>query len=168
MLSLLLEKALVRPVLSTQFPANKTARIGDNVTFQCIELFSPILTHYRWVHWNRLPPNYPDLGSGDDLQSSNSTYYTVISPRHYRSFPVQKGEGKYGGRVLLTNVTKEDEGMYTCLISNFFGKSWRSSFLRVLHEGWCKCISLCVANILDIIIIHCSCFMHCDWSVACK
>ena len=130
-----IENGPVRPVLSTQFPVNKTARVGGNVTFKCIELFSPILTHYRWLHWNRLPPNYPDLGFGDDPPSFNSTYYTEINPLHYQSFPVLKAEGKYGGSVLLTNVTKEDEGMYTCLISNFIGKSWRSAFLRVLNKG---------------------------------
>ena len=130
----IIEKGPVRPVLSAQFPVNKTARIGDNVTFQCIELFSPILTDYKWLHWNRLPPSYPDLGFGDDPSSYNATYYTVINPVHYNSFSLWKSEGKYGGRVLLTNVTKEDEGMYTCLISNHVGKGWKSAFLNVLNE----------------------------------
>ena len=125
----------MRPILSAQFPVNKTARIGDNVTFQCIELFSPLLTDYRWLHWNKLPPNYPDLGFGDDSPSFNSSYYKLINPKHYQSFPVAKSEGKYGGRVLLTNVTKKDEGMYTCLVSNHIGKDWKSAFLRVLDDG---------------------------------
>ncbi|CAB3994735.1 fibroblast growth factor receptor 2-like isoform X1 [Paramuricea clavata] len=129
-----IEKGPVRPVLSAQYPLNKTARIGENVTFQCIELFSPILTDYRWLHWKKLPPGYPDLVFDDNSPWVNSSYYTMINPRYYRSFEVHKKDGKYGGRVLLNNVTKEDEGMYTCLISNHLGKGWRSAFLRVLSS----------------------------------
>jgi hypothetical protein len=55
----------------------------------------------------------------------------MINPRYYQPFVVDKKEAKYGGRVLLNNVTKEDEGMYTCLISNHVGKSWRSAFLKI-------------------------------------
>ncbi|CAB3977038.1 fibroblast growth factor receptor 4-like, partial [Paramuricea clavata] len=128
------EKGPVRPILSAQYPLNKTARIGDNVTFQCIELFSPILTDYRWLHWKKLPPSYPDLEFDDNSPSMNSSYYTMINPRYYQPFQVHKEEGKYGGRVLLYNVTKEDEGMYTCLISNHLGLSWRSAFLRVFSS----------------------------------
>ena len=119
-----------------KFPVNKTARIGENITFQCIELFSPILTDYRWLHWKKLPPNYPDLGFDSDSQSLNSSYYEVINPRHYEAFEVQISEGKYGGRVLLTNITKEDEGMYTCLISNHVGRDSKSAFLKVISSGW--------------------------------
>ena len=149
LLTILIEKGPVRPVLSAQFPVNKTARIGDNVTFQCIELFSPLLTDYIWLHWNRLPPNYPDLGFGDDPPLLNSTYYKGINPRHLQAFRVQKPEKRYGGRVLLTNVTKEDEGMYTCVVSNHVGKGWRSAFLRVLNEGWYRCISLSGMNLTN-------------------
>ena len=125
----------MQPVLSALFPVNKTTRIGDNVTFQCVELYSPTLNDYRWLHWKRLPPSYPDLGFGDDSPSLNSSYYELLSPRQYKPLPVQKEKGMYGGRVLLTNVTKEDEGMYTCLISNHVGKGWKSAFLKVLDEG---------------------------------
>ena len=128
-----IEKGGVKPVLSTSHPVNKTARVGENVTFQCIELVSPALTDYRWLHWNKLPSHYPDLRLNDkDAPSVNSSNYTILSAKHYRPFAVKSEQGKYGGRVLLTNVTKEDEGLYTCLISNHFGKEWRSAFLRVI------------------------------------
>jgi hypothetical protein len=61
----------------------------------------------------------------------------MINPRYYQPFVVDKKEAKYGGRVLLNNVTKEDQGMYTCLISNHLGKGWRSAFLRVISSGDC-------------------------------
>ena len=96
-----------------------------------------MLTDYRWLHWKQLPPSYPTLGLESDKSLINSSYYSVINPQHYHPFHVEKEEGKYGGRVLLTNVTKKDEGMYTCLISNHVGKDWRSAFLKVLSEGRC-------------------------------
>ena len=121
-------------MLSARFPVNKTARVGDNVTFQCIELFSPMLTDYYWLHWRKLPPSYPVLKL-DKIPSANSLYYTLINPRRYKQFDVEKNNKKYGGRVYLNNVTKEDEGMYTCLIVNHVGKGWRSAFLRVIESG---------------------------------
>lgn len=135
--SCLPEKGRFRPILSAQFPVNKTARVGENVTFQCIELFSPMLTDYRWLHWKKLPPDYTDLKLDKKDGPSNSSYYTVINPKHYVSFTFKKKEGKYGGRVRLYNVTKEDEGLYTCLISNHIGKKWRSAFLKII-SGWYK------------------------------
>ncbi|XP_028416303.1 fibroblast growth factor receptor 3-like [Dendronephthya gigantea] len=133
-----IEKGPIRPVLSSRFPVNKTARVGDNVTFQCIELFGPMLTDYRWLHWKKLPPSYPEL-KFDGIPTANSSYYTLINHRHYKAFEVDKKDGKYGGKVYLNNVTKEDEGMYTCVISNHVGQGIRSAFLRVngteIHAG---------------------------------
>ena len=135
-------------MLSVRFPLNKTARIGDNVTFQCLEMFSPLLTDYRWLHWKKLPPSYPDLGLDSDSQSLNSSYYEVINPRHYQAFKVQISGGKYGGRVLLTNITKEDEGMYTCLFSNHVGKGLRSAFLKIDTSGDYCTLSFCILSYL--------------------
>ena len=135
MLTFFIENRDPLPVLSPQFPVNKTAQIGDNVTFQCIKLFSSILTDHRWLHWKKLPLNYPDLGLRDDSPSLNSSYYSLVSQQYYQSFPVESAELSYGIRVLLTNVTKKDEGMYTCLISSQFDKKWRSAFLRVVNKG---------------------------------
>ena len=96
-----------------------------------------MLTDYHWLHWKQLPPNYPKLGLESNKSLINSSYYSVINPQHYHSFHVEKEERKYGEKVLLTNVTKEDEGMYTCLISNHVGKDWKSAFLKVISEGEC-------------------------------
>ncbi|XP_028416300.1 fibroblast growth factor receptor 3-like [Dendronephthya gigantea] len=127
------EKGPLRPVLSNRFPVNKTVRIGDNVTFQCIELFSPMLTDYRWLHWKKLPPSYPELNLAE-IPSANSSYYTLINHRHYKAFDVEEKDGKYGGRVHINNVTKKDEGMYTCLITNSVGQGSRNAFLRVVDS----------------------------------
>ena len=134
-IAFLTEKGPIRPVLSAQYPVNKTARIGDDVTFKCVELFSPVLTDYRWLHWKQLPPSYPELGLNEDEPSPNSSYYTIIDPKHYQAFQFKPKEEKYGGRVLLRNVTKQDEGMYTCLISNHVGKGWKNAWLKVLSSG---------------------------------
>ena len=96
-----------------------------------------MLTDYRWLHWKQLPPSYPKLRLESNESPENSSFYSIINSQHYHAFHVEKEEGKYGGRVLLTNVTKKDEGMYTCLISNHVGKGWRSAFLKVFSEGRC-------------------------------
>ena len=76
----------------------------------------------------------------------------MINPRCYEAFVVDKKEGKYGGRVLLNNVTKEDEGMYTCLISNYRGKSWRSAFLRVISLGGYKSLTALLTHLVNVVL----------------
>jgi hypothetical protein len=80
-----------------------------------------------------------------------NSYYTILNPRCYESFE-DKIEGMYGGRVLLNNVTKEDEGMYTCLISNHLGKGWRSAFLRVISSGGYKSLTALLAHLVNVVL----------------
>ena len=130
-----LEKPRARPILSRAFPTNKTVKTGSNVSFQCIELRSTTLTDYRWLKWYK-PANASSLQEKlVDSPSENSSDYKLIDPAQYVSFRVKDKEGDYGGKVVLTNVTKEDEGMYTCLISNHVGKSLRSAFLIIDDSG---------------------------------
>ena len=130
---------------------NKTAKIGENVTFKCIELFSLVLTGYRWLHWKRLPPNYPKLELNNNEPSLNSSYYTMVNPKHYQPFTFKQKEEKYGGRLLLNNVTEEDAGMYTCLISNQIGKGWRSAWLTVITSGKRQCLRFTARNATDLL-----------------
>ena len=129
---LLLESINLKPVLSRRFPTNQTARIGENVTFQCVEIASSFLPEYRWLHWKKLP-------SLDERNTSmdNSSYYKRIDTQYYESFH-QKDKEIRGGRVWIYNVTKDDEGMYTCQIGNTIGKSSRSAFLRVVDSGYLR------------------------------
>ena len=77
--------------------------------------------------WYKPPKNALELL--DFYESENLSVYRLINPEQYVGF-VRKN-GKKGGKVILTNVTKEDEGMYSCLVSNGFSRRWRSAFLII-------------------------------------
>ena len=129
---LVVEKTRSRPILSELYPRNHSVKSGSNVTFECRELRTTFLTEYQWLKWNELPKNYPKLDLNNFPKISTDYRYKLINPVQYRSFKVEE---EYGGKVILTNVTKEDEGLYTCLVSNHIGRSWRSAFLKIDDTG---------------------------------
>ena len=127
------EKQRTKPILSQSFPKNRTVRTGSNITFECRELISSTLTDYRWLKWYKVPKNYKKLVFDENGPETNSSEYKVINPKQYRSF---KGvDSEYGVRLILTNVTQEDAGLYTCLVSNHIGANSRSAFLFIDDRG---------------------------------
>ena len=100
------------------------------MTFQCLQLHSTTLTDYRWLKWHN-PPNNPTF-HGPTFK--NSSDYTLINSAQYASFKADIRD-VYGGKVILTNVTKKDAGMYTCIVSNHIGSSWRNAFLIIDDSG---------------------------------
>lgn len=58
----------------------------------------------------------------------------LIDPKQYEPFTVKDRYFQqlfYGGRVILENVSKEDAGLYTCVVTNHMGRTWKSAFLRI-------------------------------------
>ena len=60
---------------------------------------------------------------GDDLENGA---YDLIDPHYYKAIRVK---GHYGVELRITNVTEDDFGLYTCLVSNHNGKDYNSAFL---------------------------------------
>lgn len=114
-------RARSAPILQTDHPKNKTAQVGDNVTFTCIVLVSGTLPDYRWLKWNKsitsMPKAYKDMLNGS---------YRLINPYYYETIKVKS---KYGVEVTIVNVTEDDFGLYTCFVSNHIGWDFRSAYL---------------------------------------
>lgn len=109
------------PALVPGYPKSATARVGDNVEIECLEKPSNYLTHYRW-----LKSDSPVISQdkGDKMK--------LINPRKYKSFQVNIGNKQlYGVKLQLKHVTKNDEGYYTCHISNSNGASNGTAYLKI-------------------------------------
>ena len=130
LITLPIEKIRSRPILSLGFPKNKTVKTGSNVTFQCLEQDSTVLTDVRWLKWHN-PPNNPTL---HESPVANLSDYTLINPAQYVSFK-SNIRNVYGMKIILTNVTKNDAGMYMCVVNNHIGTTWRSGFLIIDDSG---------------------------------
>ena len=140
-----IENAITKPRLLDDWPANKTARVGESVTFGCVDMFGLTFIFYKWLHWNKRPPKYVYTEPG--FPSANSSYYTIINARHYAPFGMQISGRKFGENVTLKNVTKEDEGMYTCVATNYLGTSWKSAFLEVIPNSGSYLLPCCLISI---------------------
>ena len=122
--SIFLESIRSAPILLNSYPRNATSTRGKNVSFECIELVSGPLPDYRWYKWHSIPAAFPKL----DFQ--NTSQFTIIDPIHYSTIQVKAGQRhRYGGRLTLKNVTEEDAGLYTCVVSNHIGMDYASAFL---------------------------------------
>ena len=113
------------PVLLKTYPQNATSSPGNTVVFKCIEIMSNPLPDYRWYKWHSVPATYPKL----DFR--NTSQFMEISPIHYSPIQVKfEGSVRYGGKLTLENITKDDAGLYSCVLRNQFGMDYASSFLR--------------------------------------
>ncbi|XP_045188886.1 fibroblast growth factor receptor 2-like isoform X2 [Mercenaria mercenaria] len=99
---------------------NQTALIGTNVTFTCQIVMSDSQPLLQWLrHFKKNDSFVNEKGEPyvQILQSSGFTS-TIDDPQH----------------LVLRNVTKEDQGWYTCLVANTVGMNYRSAWLTVLNE----------------------------------
>ena len=129
-LILFAERVPSGPILLDSYPKNVTATLGKTASLQCIELISNPMPDYRWYKWHSVPSTYPLL------DFSNSSLFTVISPIHYTPMQVKIGtSSRYGGKLMIKNVTEDDLGLYSCVLRNQFGMDYGSAFLSANKNG---------------------------------
>ena len=87
----------------------------------CIVLVSGTLPDFRWLKWSKTTTSKPK--SYDDILNGS---FRLIDPYYYKTIRVK---GNYGVEVNIINVTEDDFGLYTCLVSNHIGNEFRSAFL---------------------------------------
>ena len=115
-------KPQLHPVLLPGYPKDRTAVIGDTTMLFCADT-SDILVDYRWLKWDS------SVKSFTQADFYNGTLFTMLHPKDYEQVNAHNKRGVY---LKLTNLTKADEGLYTCLAMNMYMRySYRSAFLTV-------------------------------------
>ncbi|XP_027058170.1 fibroblast growth factor receptor-like 1 [Pocillopora damicornis] len=125
------ERARAEPVVLPM--ENVTVYRGENASLTCKAL-SDSMPHFQWLRW------FPVRSNG----SANSSVNGSIESPHYEI--VNKGEtdqlvivppssGKkfdfHGVKLTLLNVTKRDEGKYTCMVRNAVGYAAEHAYIIV-------------------------------------
>ncbi|XP_059177562.1 fibroblast growth factor receptor 4-like [Physella acuta] len=99
-------------------PLNQTVRVGENATFMCKILISQFHPHVQWVK------HEPVNGSETD---ENGNYY-------FKLIQVSSIDNSEPEVLVIYNVSKEDEGKYSCVVSNAIGTKHKSAYLKVLDD----------------------------------
>ena len=108
-------------MLDRSLPKNTAVKLGDTAIMTCIVVVSGTLPDFRWLKWDKSVTSMQKIG--DHLENGP---YRLIKPQYYKIVRVKQN---YGVQVTITNVTEQDFGLYTCLVSNRMGKDYNSAFL---------------------------------------
>ena len=124
------ERSRAKPVVLPM--SNATVFVGENVTLIC-RAYSDAMPHFQWLRWFPLPSN----SSGNDTDSKKFSY-EVINQNQQDSVKYQSsGNNKdefHGVPLSLVNVTKKDEGKYTCIVGNALGYSVKNAYIIVQEK----------------------------------
>ena len=109
--------------------SNATVFVGENATLIC-RAYSDIMPHFQWLRWFPFHSN----SSGNDTDSKKSLYELIVpNQKHsinYQSRSNNKHEF-HGVTLTLDNVTKKEEGQYTCIVGNALGYSVKHAYIIV-------------------------------------
>ena len=118
------ERSRSKPVVLSML--NATVFVGENVTLIC-RAYSDAMPHFQWLRWFPLPSN----SSGNDTDSKKFSY-EVINQNQQDS--VNNKHEFRGVPLSLVNVTKKDEGKYTCIVGNALGYSVKHAYIVVQEK----------------------------------
>lgn len=137
-------------VIPFTYPQQKNVYVGENVTFQCLEIFSGTLPNVRWYHFTHKLnytklPILPKIIQSQNLRNQKLFNARLISPNLYTMFTlnlsnhradsyVYDNTNPSGLRLDLINVNMNDTGAYTCFVSNNEGIDYATFYLKV-HEN---------------------------------
>ena len=124
------ERSRAKPVV-LPIP-NATVFVGENVTLIC-RSYSDAMPHFQWLRWFLLHSN----STGDDTDSKKCSYEVIKQNQqdsvYYHSSSNNKDEF-HGSPLSLVNVTKKDEGKYTCIVGNALGYSTEHAYIIVQEK----------------------------------
>ncbi|XP_051945617.1 fibroblast growth factor receptor 2 isoform X3 [Xyrauchen texanus] len=103
------------PILQAGLPANSTVHIGEDAKFVC-KVYSDAQPHIQWLQHI--------IKNGSRYGPDGLPYVRVLKRSGINSSDVEV--------LMLTNVTEEDAGEYTCQVSNYLGQVNQSCWLTVL------------------------------------
>lgn len=103
----------------TEAPVNTNKLIGTNFTFNCTAVSLP----HHGVQWQH---------NGDIINSSNRDKYSLSSRSSYLVFSSHwRSLYAYNNQLTITNLTYDDAGDYTCIVSNVHGTDNATATLQV-------------------------------------
>nr|ACE95859.1 fibroblast growth factor receptor-3 isoform IIIb [Squalus acanthias] len=110
-----LERSPHRPILQAGLPANQSVVVGSDVEFHC-KVFSDAQPHIQWLKHVEV--------NGSKLGLDGVPYVTVL-----KSWISSTAEAD--AKLILYNVTEQDEGEYLCRATNFVGTAEKLHWLYV-------------------------------------
>ena len=126
----LLERARAEPVVLPM--DNVTVHEGENATLLC-KVLSDSHPHFQWMRWHSSPSN--------GTTSSTIVHPQVIKQNLQDSHEhlVLSGSNNkvdfHGVKLTLVNVTKEDEGKYTCIVGNAVGYAVEQAYIILKRKN---------------------------------
>ncbi len=128
-----------KPYLLPAYPKNTIAHIGENASLDCFELFSRTMgtiPDFRWY----LSTKKPRI----EVLSSNESEFKAWKSRrdtkqisaffHENIKRVQNGNKLEGIRLNIHNVSKSDDGYYTCSGCNHLGCALQCARLTIIEN----------------------------------
>lgn len=114
---------------------NVTVYEGENATLLCKAL-SDSMPHFQWLRW------YLSTSNGTTNSTIEHPHYEVIKQNEQDSnqhLVLPQNNNKFdfhGVKLTLVNVTKKDEGKYTCIVGNAVGYSVEQAYIIINeHTG---------------------------------
>ena len=93
----------------------------------------PTEPHFQWLRWFLLPSN----SSGNDTDSKKFSYEVINQNQQDSVKYPSSGNNKHefhGVTLSLVDVTKKDEGKYTCIVGNVLGYSVKNAYIIVQEK----------------------------------
>ena len=113
---------------------NVTVYEGENATLVCKAL-SDSYPHFQWLRWYLSPSN------GSTNSTIERPHYEVIKQKEQESYQylvLPQSDDKFdlhGVKLTLVNVTKKDEGKYTCIVGNTVGYAVEQAYIVVYRQN---------------------------------
>ena len=124
------ERVRAKPVVLPM--SNATVFVGENATLIC-DAYSDAMPDFQWLRWFPLHSN----SSGNDTDSKKLAYEVIKQNQqdsaNYQSSSSNKQEF-HTVTISLVNVTKKNEGKYTCLVGNALGYSVKHAYIIVQEK----------------------------------
>ena len=112
---------------------NVTVYEGQNATLLCKAL-SDSMPHFQWLRWFSSPSNRS--ANGSQIQHPHHSYEIIKqneqNDNQHVVVPTKQSKFElHGVKLTLINVTKTDEGKYTCIVGNTVGYAVEQAYIFV-------------------------------------